>query len=91
MEILQSGQASGGKAGEGASAASKTPRVCMLYGTADQFTGVGAFRSLVAECEGKGLKGWEVAGADHFFRSEAEGADLERGMSAWIDDSFNQG
>lgn len=58
--------------------------VWMVYGTADQFTGIGAFRSCVNEFAFRGIRGWEVEVADHFFRSEAEGQALENAISAWV-------
>jgi hypothetical protein len=58
-------------------------RVWMIYGTEDQFSGVGAFRAVVSDLQGRGLRGWEIEGGDHFFRGES-GEELQRGIRAWL-------
>jgi alpha/beta superfamily hydrolase len=55
----------------------------MIYGTEDQFTGVGGFRAVLSDLQGQALRGWEVEGADHFFRGEM-GEELQGGIRAWL-------
>lgn len=75
---------SAGPGTESALQRSACERVWMIYGTEDQFSGVGAFRAVVSDLQGRGLRGWEIEGGDHFFRGES-GEELQRGIRAWLE------
>lgn len=61
------------------------PHIRMIYGTKDDFTRVGSYRSFSREMESVVLAVREVEGATHFYRSREEGERLVRYIREWLD------
>ena len=54
----------------------------LVYGTSDEFTGAPAYRKLRDELPS--LRVTEIEDGGHFYRSEEEGAALDRALLEWI-------